>query len=74
MLLKRAELAQALTGSLSQQRSAVSYDFLYSLQFEFCFWARIHKILIGDFIKVQNTPSNDAGTFSTTVKAKLVAT
>lgn len=61
MITPQQELASALTGNQTEQKTAVSYDFLYSLQFEFCFWARVYRILIGDFIKVQNTVTTTSG-------------
>ena len=45
------EKLSALTGNIQDQKSAVSYDFLYSLQYEFCFWAKIYRTLVGDYIR-----------------------
>lgn len=72
IITPKDELTAALTGTMDQQKTAVSYDFLYSLQFEFCYWAKIYRVLIGDFIKVQNIPTNDAGTFTTLVKTGIL--
>jgi hypothetical protein len=49
-----AELKLALTGNLAQKKVAVSYDLIYSLQYEFCFYAKLYRILIGDLITLQN--------------------
>lgn len=71
IITPKEELATALTGNVTQQKTAVSYDFLYSLQFEFCYWARLYRSLIGDFIKVQNVPSTE-GSFSINAKNSLL--
>jgi hypothetical protein len=71
IITPKEELAAALTGSVNAQKTAVSYDFLYSLQFEFCFWAKLYRIMIGDFIRVQNAPTSDSG-FSTIAKNSLL--
>ena len=55
------ELARGLTGNVAQQTVAVSYDLLYSLRYEFCFYARLYRILIKDLITLQNTPTAQTG-------------
>ena len=61
IIQSQEDLARGLTGNLNDRKVSVSYDLLYSLQYEFCFWARIYRILIKDFITVQNTPTVETG-------------
>lgn len=46
------ELKNALTGNVTEAKVSVSYDLMYSLQYEFCFYARIYSILIKDYLKL----------------------
>ena len=57
-----ADLKNALTGSAANAKISVSYDLMYSLQYEFCFYARLYSILIKDYIKLQKTPLGGAFT------------
>lgn len=46
---------QATAIATADMQTAVSYDLLYSLQFEFCFWLRVYKQLIADYIQLANS-------------------
>lgn len=48
-------LQTALTGSVDTKKVSVSYDLLYSLKYEFCFYLSVYKILLSDYITLQNT-------------------
>ena len=57
-----ADLKTALTGSAANAKISVSYDLMYSLQYEFCFYARLYAILIKDYVKLQKTAIGGAFT------------
>lgn len=59
MITPIEQQAAAITGNGADQQTAVSYDLLYSLQFEFCFWLRVYKQLIADYITLANLPSTN---------------
>lgn len=46
--------ARNLTGNVSDATESVSYDLLYSLQYEFCYYAKYYSILLSDYITIQN--------------------
>lgn len=46
--------AKNLTGNVSEATESVSYDLLYSLQYEFCYYAKYYSILLSDYISIQN--------------------
>jgi hypothetical protein len=70
------DLTAGLTGTVAQKKISVSYDLLYSLQYEFCYYAKLYKTLLGDYITIQNTAASDAAgsTFTTTNKDNLIKT
>ena len=72
MISSSEDLTKGLSGSVPQKKISVSYDLLYSIQYEFCFYGKLYKALLGDYITIQNTPANDAGTFTTTAKNELI--
>lgn len=57
-----ADLKTALTGNAVNAKISVSYDLIYSLQYEFCFYARLYSILIKDYVQLQKTPVGGAFT------------
>ena len=66
-----AVLQASVTGQTAQATTAVSYDLLYSLQYEFCFWVKVYSSLLGDYVTVQNTPTN-ATTFTDVMKTDTI--
>lgn len=53
-----------LTGNVTDAVESVSYDLLYSLQYEYCFYAKILNTLQNDFINIQNTQTSEQYTGS----------
>lgn len=76
VITPQAELASGLTGQVPQKKVSVSYDLLYSLQYEFCYYAKLYKTLLSDYITIQNTTASDqqASAFTTTMKNDLIKT
>ena len=54
-------LRGTITGSSADATNSVSYDLLYSLQYEFCFWVRVYSVLLGDYVTVQNKATSTNG-------------
>lgn len=46
--------ARNLTGNVTDATESVSYDLLYSLQYEFCFYSKYFSVLLADYIFIQN--------------------
>lgn len=69
-----AQLASGLTGTVDQKKISVSYDLLYSLQYEFCYYTKLYRTLLSDYIKILRTPANDGqgSTFTTTQKNNVI--
>ena len=62
--------SKTITGNVSdQQQTSVSYDLLYSLQYEFCFWLRVYKVLIKDYIKL-SSPTGGSSSIDPNVLAE----
>jgi hypothetical protein len=76
IITSQADLTTGLTGDVAQKKISVSYDLLYSLQYEFCYYAKLYKTLLSDYITIQNTTASDAGgaTFTPTMKDNLIKT
>jgi len=47
-------LAAPVGGQVTTATESVSYDLLYSIQYEFCFYAKVYETLMRDYITVQN--------------------
>jgi hypothetical protein len=54
-------LRGTITGSTADATNSVSYDLLYSLQYEFCFWVKVYSVLLGDYVTVQNKATSANG-------------
>jgi len=65
-----AALKGTITGQAADATNSVSYDLLYSLQYEFCFWVKVYSVLLGDYVTVQNRPTSPTG-FTTTMQTEL---
>ena len=76
VITPQPELTSGLTGDVAQKKISVSYDLLYSLQYEFCYYAKLYKTLLSDYITIQNTTASDAAgaTFTPTMKDNLIKT
>jgi len=76
VITSQADLASGLTGQVPQKKISVSYDLLYSLQYEFCYYAKLYKTLLSDYITIQNTTATDTqgSSFTTTMKNDLIKT
>jgi hypothetical protein len=74
VITSQAELTAGLTGTLPQKKISVSYDLLYSLQYEFCYYMKLYRTLLSDYITIQNTAASDTAgaTFTTTMKDNLL--
>jgi hypothetical protein len=42
-----------LTGEITAAKESISYDLLYSFQYEYCFFSKIFTTLMTDYVKVQ---------------------
>jgi hypothetical protein len=62
--------ASNLSGNVTDATESVSYDLLYSLQYEFCYYAKYYSILLGDLITIQN--KDQPADFATTYKTPLI--
>ena len=49
--------AASVTGQVTDAKESVSMDLMYSLKYEFCYWAKAYKVVLGDYITVQNNTS-----------------
>lgn len=56
-----ARLNNTITGQAADATNSVSYDLLYSLQYEFCFWVKVYSVLLGDYVTVQNKVTTTTG-------------
>jgi hypothetical protein len=65
--------ARNLTGNLADATESVSYDLLYSLQYEFCFYSKYFSVLLADYIFIQNK-ATDVNGFSEARKNALIQT
>jgi len=65
-----ATLKGTITGQAADATNSVSYDLLYSLQYEFCFWVKSYSVLLGDYVTVQNKVTSTTG-FTTTAQTEL---
>jgi hypothetical protein len=65
--------ARNLTGNVADATESVSYDLLYSLQYEFCFYVKYFSILLADYIFIQNK-ATDANGFTEARKNALIQT
>ena len=63
-------LRGTITGQAADATNSVSYDLLYSLQYEFCFWVRVYSVLLGDYVTVQNKATSTTG-FTPTAQTEL---
>ena len=63
-------LRGTITGSTADATNSVSYDLLYSLQYEFCFWVKVYSVLLGDYVTIQNKVTSTTG-FTPTAKTEL---
>jgi len=76
VITSQADLTAGLTGDVPQKKISVSYDLLFSLQYEFCYYAKLYKTLLSDYITIQNTTASDTAgaTFTPTMKDNLIKT
>lgn len=76
IITPQSDLTTGLTGDVAQKKISVSYDLLYSLQYEFCYYAKLYKTLLSDYITIQNTPASDTAgaVFTPTMKDNLIKT
>jgi hypothetical protein len=65
--------ARNLTGNVADATESVSYDLLYSLQYEFCFNVKYFSVLLADYIFIQNK-ATDANGFTEARKNALIQT
>jgi len=65
-----AALKNTITGNTADATNSVSYDLLYSLQYEFCFWVKVYSVLLGDYVTVNNRPTTQTG-FTPTNKTEI---
>jgi hypothetical protein len=65
--------ARNLTGNVTDAIESVSYDLMYSLQYEFCFYTKYFSILLADYIFIQNKQTDTNG-FSEARKNALIQT
>ena len=65
-----AALKNTITGQAADATNSVSYDLLYSLQYEFCFWVKVYSVLLGDYVTIQNRPTSPTG-FTTIMQTEL---
>ena len=65
-----AALKNTITGQAADATNSVSYDLLYSLQYEFCFWVKVYSVLLGDYVTIQNKVTSTTG-FTTTMQTEL---
>lgn len=74
MITPQSDLTTGLTGDVAQKKISVSYDLLYSLQYEFCYYGKLYKTLLSDYITIQNTTPSDAqgSTFTTTEQGNII--
>jgi len=74
VITSEADLNTGLTGNVPQKKISVSYDLLFSLQYEFCYYAKLYKTLLSDYITIQNTSATDlqGATFTPTMKDNLL--
>ena len=56
-----AALKNTITGNTADATNSVSYDLLYSLQYEFCFWVKVYSVLLGDYVTLNNRPATQNG-------------
>lgn len=63
-------LRGTITGNVADATNSVSYDLLYSLQYEFCFWVKVYSVLLGDYVTIQNKVTSTTG-FTPTAKTEL---
>jgi hypothetical protein len=47
----------SVSGQVTQAKQSVSMDLLYSLKYEFCFWVKAYKVVLGDYITTANATS-----------------
>jgi hypothetical protein len=47
----------SVSGQVTEGKQSVSMDLLYSLKYEFCFWIKAYKIILGDYITTTNATS-----------------
>jgi len=47
----------SVSGQVTEAKQSVSMDLLYSLKYEFCFWIKAYKIILGDYITTTNATS-----------------
>ena len=70
-----AMLKNTITGQAADATNSVSYDLLYSLQYEFCFWVKVYSVLLGDYVIVQNkvtTPNGFTPAAQTELQRRLI--
>ena len=65
-----AMLKNTITGQAADATNSVSYDLLYSLQYEFCFWVKVYSVLLGDYVTIQNKVTSTTG-FTPTAQTEL---
>jgi len=63
-------LKNTITGQAADATNSVSYDLLYSLQYEFCFWVKVYSVLLGDYVTIQNKVTSTTG-FTPTAQTEL---
>jgi len=47
----------SVSGQVTEAKQSVSMDLLYSLRYEFCFWVKAYKVVLGDYITTANATS-----------------
>ena len=49
-----SSLQGGLTGDVGDAKESISYDLLYSLQYEFCYYSKVFATLMNDYLKIGN--------------------
>jgi hypothetical protein len=60
-----SSLTSNLSGEVKNATESVSYDLLYSLQYEFCFYVKLFTILLSDLTKTQKVDVSASGALLT---------
>jgi hypothetical protein len=71
MITPSSEMSAALqSGTTSNSKTSVSYDLLYSLNYEYCYWIKVYRVILGDYMLTTNSPAGTPASFTAANKTE----
>jgi hypothetical protein len=71
MITPSSEMSAAVqSGAVANSKTSVSYDLLYSLNYEYCYWVKVYRVILGDYMLTTNSPAGTPASFTAANKTE----